>query len=114
MKSKIYYAISDRVSGEPMMSMMFGWSSIKDRKPELAKKLSNHDLSSSHKLLAVVDETDLDKIFQNFQGENWSPNGEAKELILGLGLGHTTISVGDIVQQDDNFYFCDGIGWIKI
>lgn len=31
------------------------------------------------------------------QGENWSPNGEARDLIRSLGLHHTSMSVGDVL-----------------
>jgi hypothetical protein len=34
-------------------------------------------------------------IFQAMQGENWSPNGEARELIEARGADHTSMSVGD-------------------
>lgn len=55
------------------------------------------DLGRTHILLGSVAETDLEVIFMNFQGENWSPNGEANELIRSLSLRHTSMSVGDIV-----------------
>jgi len=37
----------------------------------------------------------LDELWIALQGENWSPNGEARGLIRGLGLQHTSMSVGD-------------------
>lgn len=38
------------------------------------------------------------------QGENWSPNGEARSLIEEKGLIHTSMSMGDIVQIDKRYF----------
>jgi hypothetical protein len=40
----------------------------------------------------------LDELFHVFQGEVWSPNGEARDLIEKSGATHTSMSVGDIIQ----------------
>ena len=37
----------------------------------------------------------LDQMWMELQGERWSPNGEARELIRSMGLKHTSMSVGD-------------------
>lgn len=56
----------------------------------------------------------LDKVFTWLQAENWSPNGEARELIQQLGLSHTSMSVGDIIQVDERFFACEPFGWENI
>jgi hypothetical protein len=43
----------------------------------------------------------LEDAFQHFQAENWSLNGEARALIARKGLGHTSMSVGDVVITND-------------
>jgi hypothetical protein len=48
-----------------------------------------------------VKATDLEEVFQMMQGEVWSPNGEARDLIRGLGLTHTSMSVGDFIEDED-------------
>ena len=49
------------------------------------------------------------------QGEAWSPNGEARELIVSLGLHHTSMSIGDVVQDDDSAYWmCAHLGWQRL
>ena len=110
MKSKIYYQIIN----DPKIVLIFGANYIRINNSDLWNKITSHNLSSTHKLLAVVDETNLENIFRHFQGEVWSPDGEARELIRGLGLQHTSMSVGDMVQQDNKYYFCDILGWIEI
>lgn len=114
MKSKIYYMLSDKTSGEPFRSLIMGLEYVRKTRPYLADSLAKHDLSGTHRLVAVVPETRLDTIFHDFQGEHWSPEGEARELIQGLGLGHTSLSVGDIVQQGEKYFFCDSVGWVEI
>jgi len=70
-----------------------------------------HDLQKTHILLGKIGLTDLEEIFAAMQGENWSPNGEAKMLILGAGLGHTSMSVGDVVRIGDKIWLCKNTGW---
>ena len=56
-----------------------------------------------------------DEIFHTMQGEIWSPNGEARPLIRGLKLQHTSMSVGDIVvEEGGNVYEVLPCGWKTI
>ena len=49
------------------------------------------------------------------QGENWSPRGEARPLIARLGLGHTSLSLGDVVQAPDGrYYVCTWSDWDEL
>jgi len=41
----------------------------------------------------------LDAVYEAMQGHNWSPQGEARAMIEGLGLEHTSMSVGDVIQD---------------
>jgi len=43
------------------------------------------------------------------QGEIWSPNGEARPLIESLGLSHTSMSVGDVFEDESTgkLYLCE-------
>lgn len=43
----------------------------------------------------------LERVFFEMQAEVWSPNGEARGLIKSKGLGHTSMSVGDIIVDED-------------
>jgi hypothetical protein len=42
----------------------------------------------------------LEIIYAKMQGENWSPNGEARTLIEEKGLSHTSMSVGDVIVDE--------------
>lgn len=112
MKSKIYYKIANTDEARYLMMGDMNW--IKEHNPELAERISKRNFDRLYKLLAVVEERDLEKIFVDFQAENWSPNGEARELINALGLFHTSISTGDIIQQGEKYYICAFCGYTEI
>jgi len=59
-------------------------------------------------------ESNLEKIFHDMQGEVWSPNGEARELIIEKGLAHTSMSVGDVVRVDGEIYLVANLGFEKL
>jgi len=58
-------------------------------------------------------DTTLDEIFSIMQGERWSPEGEARDLIRWLGLQHTSMSVGDIIEDAETgcYYEVAGVGF---
>lgn len=110
MAAKIYYSKPT----DHQINLMMGMDFIKEHDTELLKKLKEHDIGNTHQILAVHPIEDTEQIFIYFQGDNWSPHGEARELIKTLGLNHTSMSTGDIVVINDDYYFCDTIGWIKL
>ena len=50
---------------------------------------------------SVTDEEARNSLYHHFQAENWSPSGEAQPLISGMGLGHTSMSIGDVIENFD-------------
>lgn len=60
-------------------------------------------LEKTHVFLGKVN-LPLDKVFMRMQGEMWSPLGEARGLIKGAGLGHTSMTMGDVVIVDGVAY----------
>ncbi len=72
------------------------------------------DLTKTHALIGKIKETNLDKIFMLMQGENWSPNGEANDLIRRSGSGHTSMSVGDIIVINGKMSMVDPSGFQSI
>ncbi len=62
--------------------------------------------------LVNLEVNDLSDVFVSMQGEIWSPAGEANDFIRGLNLTHTSMSVGDIAEDEEgNFFFCASVGW---
>lgn len=58
----------------------------------------------------------LEQIFSFMQGENWSPNGEARPYIESLDLDHTSMSVGDIALDiyTGKMYEVARAGWNEV
>lgn len=72
-------------------------------------------LSRTHRLVGSIDATDLETIFVKMQGENWSPNGEARQWLQHVGLKHTSLSIGDVVRfANGETYVCAAVGWERI
>jgi len=66
-------------------------------------------------MVREVAASDLDSVYTQMQGEIWSPNGEARQLIKSLGLSHTSMSVGDVIETPDGkFHEVDSIGFREI
>lgn len=58
-----------------------------------------NNLAATHihlKDIDVAGPQPLENLFREMQGEVWSPNGEARDLIQSKGLQHTSMSVGDV------------------
>jgi len=72
------------------------------------------DLKNTHILLGDIKETDLDKIFNMMQGEEYSPNGEARSLIRNKRLQHTSMSVGDVIKSKGKYYMVDNNGFYPL
>jgi hypothetical protein len=63
------------------------------------------DLAKTHTPLIEIEASDLENVYCRMQAENWSPNGESREMIKSLGLHHTSMSVGDVVEDlEDGAY----------
>ena len=47
---------------------------------------------------------DLDDAFMKMQADIWSPRGEAHSSLEKLGVKHTSMSVGDVLQDEKGAY----------
>mgnify|MGYP001052761794 CR=1 FL=1 len=59
------------------------------------------DPGATHVYLKDVEAATLDDAYRKMQGSFWSPNGEANDLIRSKGLGHTSMSIGDVLRFKD-------------
>jgi hypothetical protein len=64
------------------------------------------NIDSTHVFLKEVDATTVEDVFHQMQGECWSPNGEARDLIREKGLQHTSMSVGDVITEASTEHQC--------
>lgn len=68
---------------------------------------SPDNLKGTHVLLGKIKEKDPNRIFALMQGENWSPNGEARNLVQRAGTDHTSMMQGDILKVGDRVLMID-------
>lgn len=77
-----------------------------------------NNLEKTHIFLKSVEVPEgpgaLEIVYRAMQGESWSPNGEARPLIEEKGLGHTSMSVGDVAVQDGRAYLVRAFGFDDI
>lgn len=72
-------------------------------------------LEETHRPVAMIQANHIEDIYMAMQGEMWSPRGEARDLIRMTGVGHTSMSVGDVVVDEDGTVFMvDNIGFTKL
>ena len=71
-------------------------------------------LNKTHTKIGSISTVGLGKIYELMQGENWSPNGEARNLIKEAGTGHTSMSVGDIIKMNGIMHMVDNYGFIVL
>ena len=78
-------------------------------------RLTTATIQSTHVRLCHVEADRLDDAWLQMQAENWSPHDEARPLLERLGLNHTSMSVGDVIQDEDGTYWeCLDLGWRPI
>ena len=82
-----------------------------DAEPET---INLHNLAATHVLVRELEVTHLGEAYRQMQGEVWSPNGEALELIATLGLRHTSMTVGDIACAEGTYWLCCFGGWLAL
>jgi hypothetical protein len=69
------------------------------------------NLSKTHVLIGkVTNSVEKEDLFSIMQGEHWSPEGEARDMICALNT-HTSMSVGDVVVQNGIVFMVDRFGF---
>ena len=71
-------------------------------------------LSKTHSKIGSINTVDLNKIFHLMQGETWSPNGEAYDMIGKSEAGHTSMSVGDIIKMNGIMHMVANTGFVVL
>jgi hypothetical protein len=71
-----------------------------------------NNLSATHVHLKDIEADNQEDALSRMRAENWSPNGEALDLLQSKGLQHTTMTIGDVlVDESDATYLVTGIGF---
>ena len=71
-------------------------------------------LNKTHTKIGSINTVDLNKIYGLMQGETWSPNGEARNVIGDSEAGHTSMSVGDIIKMNGIMHMVDNHGFVVL
>ncbi|MCG3207264.1 MAG: hypothetical protein FOGNACKC_00864 [Anaerolineae bacterium] len=87
-----------------------------DKWGEVDPDLCVEDLPDTHAYITTVAKSELGLVFVWMQGENWSPNGEARPIIERAGVAHTSMMTGDVVKDPDGVYWQCGyaLQWHKL
>jgi hypothetical protein len=88
---------------------MMGMKWLSERGVEVTKAT----LQDTHVKIGTIAETNPEKVYSMMQGENWSPEGEARELISKSGSGHTSMSVGDVLVIGGKLQMVDRFGFVN-
>lgn len=100
-KTKIYYYKNSELSMDV---------SLAETADEVRKFVDPDNLDKTHALVGAVDDDDLERIFEQLNF-GW---GDARQLICGKGLRHTSMSVGDIIVMDNKVWMCMGFGFTEL
>ena len=73
-----------------------------------------NNLAATHVKIGSVKETNPERVYHMMQGEIWSPEGQARDMIRASGTGHTSMSMGDIVVVDGKAQMVDRFGFSPI
>lgn len=71
-------------------------------------------IKDNYALIGKIAETRPEKIFMMMQGDMWSPEGQARNMIRASGTGHTSMSVGDIIKIGNEYHMVDRFGFHKL
>jgi len=72
-------------------------------------------LHDTHAYLKMCMATDLEDVFVQMQGEIWAdPSGSTSELVRSKGLGHTSMSVGDVIGDGTRFWAVASEGFTEL
>lgn len=75
---------------------------------------NKYALEETHTKLGNIKCSDPTSVYRVMQGENWSPNGEGRDLISMTGLSHTSMSVGDIMVINGKTLMVDSVGFKEL
>ena len=81
---------------------------------KVGKVPTKETLDRTHVCLGALNTREPGEAWQAMQADFWSPQGEAREFIRALGLGHTSMHIGDVVMIEGVYYMVDGIGFVQL
>jgi hypothetical protein len=83
---------------------------------EPVKQMTEEEFAEEYTLLMELKAKDMNDVFWQMQGEVWSPNGEARQIIKDFGLTHTSMMSQDVIYdaEKDAYFMVKPIGFEQI
>jgi hypothetical protein len=78
------------------------------------KYITIDDLTKTHILLAKINDRNLDSIFSCMQSEIYPEVVDTKPLFASKKITHTSMSIGDVIKIDTEYFVCSHFGWKKL
>lgn len=104
-ETEIWYWLDDNAR-----DYMMGYDFLKKQGIEVTADT----VPTTHALIGKIRETNPEKIFSMMQGDSWSPEGQANDMISKSGTGHTSMSVGDVIRIGNKWLMVDRFGFRDI
>jgi hypothetical protein len=82
--------------------------------PEGVKLPDPDNLEATHAFIGNVDTLNLDEVFEKMQGEFWSEGEGTNEILKSKNVGHTSMSVGDIIKNENGVFMVEDMGFFKL
>lgn len=82
----------------------------------LPKEITREQFDNEFTFIMAVPAENPEEVYAYMQGENWSPHGEARDLVIAFRVFHTSMMVGDIVFDPKlrQYWIVDRIGFKPI
>lgn len=77
------------------------------RARHLGLDVTRATLEKTHAHLGNIEAADPETVLQLLDAELWNPNGEAIDWLDSLGVDHTSISCGDVIDFRGRLLFVD-------
>jgi len=103
----MYANLNDAAEATDNPELAVGDTEIWYMRPEqwrFRRPVTNSTLAQTHILLGHIACKSKNRTWALMQGDNWSPRGEANNLIQSKGLQRTSMSVGDVIVVDGKIY----------
>lgn len=72
------------------------------------KMLPNENtMFKTHSMIGTIKENDPESVFSLMQAEAWDPENKSRNMLRHVGVGHASMSVGDIIVTDEKMYIVD-------
>lgn len=81
---------------------------------KLGYTITRETLDRTHVYLGNIEAEDEEMAFALMQGDFWSPRGIANEWLRSLGVDHTSMFVGDVIDFNGQLLFVEVEGFSTI